>query len=155
MKQLGIFEFYLENYKVPSEVKALENAISRQIKVNDSKTEFYWYYSDEKANVKYEKVINSTLADKYLSSKTKMKKGSSKMTLHDEARTNKIEAFRNIDKPLITYGMQTIMTRYVIVDSLEPLRIYSYNHNIVSFIRGPFFAMSKNKPEESIYYSNF
>jgi hypothetical protein len=121
---MGIFEFYLENYKVPSEVKALENAISRQIKVNDSKTEFYWYYSDEKASVMYEKVINSTLADKYLSSKTKMKKASPTKIINDEARTNKIEAFRNIDKPLITYGMETILTRYVIVDSLEPLRIY-------------------------------
>lgn len=32
MKMMGIFDFYLEKYKVPSEVKALENAISHQLK---------------------------------------------------------------------------------------------------------------------------
>jgi len=51
--------------------------------------------------------------------------------------------------------MESLVTKYVLIDSLLPLKIHSYDTNIVSFIQGPHFVKHWANPEESMYYSTF
>lgn len=140
----------MESYRIPAELETLENSISKKLKHSHDLTEYYWYFETEKSGVKYEKVIQSTIAEKYLLDKDYLKK-----TMAKQAGSNSLIAYRSVEAPLIVYSTETVLTRYVLVDRLYPLRIHVYNQSIVSFIHGPYFVKELASPEESMHYSSF
>lgn len=147
---MSTFDFFLESYRVPAELENLENSIIKKLKQSHDTTEYYWYFGTEKSGVKYEKVIQSTLAERYLLDKDFLRQAVAK-----QAGSNSLVAYRSVETPLIVYSTETVLTRYVLIDRLHPLRIYVYNQSIVSFIHGPYFVKELSAPEESMYFSSF
>jgi hypothetical protein len=51
--------------------------------------------------------------------------------------------------------MEVVLTKYIFIESLYPLRILSYEQDVISFIQGPYFNKEFRSPDESMYFSNF
>lgn len=138
MLKTDYFNFILEWYKIPNELKALENAIAKQLTLKNKHTEFYWYFKNEALECKYEKIVQSKIADKYLLNKDYVTK-----QLNKKSSETPLFAFRYVDKPLIIYGMEWILTFHVLIDRAKPLSINVYNNWVVSMIEGPYFVKEK------------
>jgi len=147
-RKVAALDFYLEAYDIPNELNLFEKVVQKNSKIFGSDSGFYWYYEDEKSQSKHERVIHSHIAEDYLLNKGFLQK------LPGSQQTS-LQALRNIERPLVFYNMECLLTRYVIVDNMHPLRINTYKRNIVSFIQGPYFVSHLSHPEESMYFSNF
>lgn len=148
---MHIFNYTLSRYKVPNEVAALEHSVVKKFTDHHHKNiQIYWYLENEKTGKKYDRVIDPKVTETFHSNKDNLSS-----VLKERARNCITFAYEKIERPLVIYSMETVLTRFVLIDRIKPLRIHVYNNSIVSYIQGPYFIPQNCHPEESMYFDKF
>ena len=102
---------------------------------NLSNTEFYWYYIKHD---KYEKVVDSKMTAEFLS----------KRELYP------YYIYRTPIKPLEIYGMNCIISFYVIITSVSPLEVKIFKEGLVKLIQPPFFSETPNSTKARMMFKD-
>ena len=138
MEQFGkkISNFYLESYSIPANTQSFLQTLDKDMdEENMSNTEFYWYYVKDN---KYEKVVESKMTAEFLS----------KRELYP------YYVYRTPTKPLDIYGMNCIISFYVMITSIAPLEVKIHKDGFVKLIQPPFFNDSSNSTKARMMFKD-
>ena len=123
---------------------------------------FYWYYTKGKSKDSYEKVEfnpdknSSTMTAsqfRMIKNSSEKFKGVSAKDINDTIVVNDMlnkwelfpwYAYRNPAKPLIIFGLNWTISIYVLINSLNPLRVRIYKNGFVKLLDVPYFVDSSD-----------